>query len=113
MGIWLLTYPDNKDPKNLKYVLWKAGLYKVDVDVALSAMVGDRNCKIIIIGKSKKQLEYRFGYLLPPSQAGKYYFEYYKNSVFCGKDALFIRDSPWMVIFDGERANELILVKGY
>jgi hypothetical protein len=27
-------YPDEGDPKNIKYVLWKHGLYKMDLDLA-------------------------------------------------------------------------------
>lgn len=25
-GLWAATYPDNQDPKNIYYVLWKQGL---------------------------------------------------------------------------------------
>jgi hypothetical protein len=32
-GIWALTYP-SPDPKSIKYVLWKADLYKLNLDEA-------------------------------------------------------------------------------
>ena len=31
-GGWAMTYPSSSDPKNIKYVLWKADLYKVNLD---------------------------------------------------------------------------------
>jgi len=33
LALWSLTYPSSGDPKNIKYVLWKAGLYSLDPDV--------------------------------------------------------------------------------
>jgi hypothetical protein len=39
-GGWALTYP-SPDPKSIKYVLWKADLYKLSLDEATGTMVGD------------------------------------------------------------------------
>jgi hypothetical protein len=55
-GGWAMTYPSSSDPKNMKYLLWKAGLCKVSLDHATTAMVGDRNRDELVAGKTKAQL---------------------------------------------------------
>jgi hypothetical protein len=35
---WAVTYPSDSDPKNIKYVLWKNGLYGMDIDSATRTM---------------------------------------------------------------------------
>ena len=66
---WVLTYPSSNDPKNIKYVLWKANLYKVNLDVATAAMVGDPNRDKLVVGKTKAQIRDKFGSLLSPADA--------------------------------------------
>ena len=39
--VWTLTYPSDSDPKNIKYVLWKNGLYPMNPDTAMGTMIGD------------------------------------------------------------------------
>lgn len=117
-------YPDEGDPKNIKYILWKAGLYKLNLDLATQVMVGDRGREKLVIGKTEEQLQKKFGYLLTPDQAS-YYLQGctsdppryqadppYGPSPWKGKKRLFIRSSPWMVVFDGDKASELWLIKG-
>jgi len=111
IGAWYLTYP-GADPKSLKYVMWKAGLYKMDPDLAVSIMVGDNQRDKLVVGKTKEQLRNRFGELLPLSDVSQYYRDGY-NLYWAGKDVLFIRNSPWMIVFDHDRATNLILMKGY
>ncbi len=111
-GGWAMTYPSPSDPKNMKYVLWKAGLYKVTLDQATTAMVGDRNRDALVVGKTKAQLRDRFGSLLSPTEASPYLRGCYQNSAWKDKDVLFIGESSWMVVFDGEKATNLVLVKG-
>lgn len=111
-GGWAMTYPSSSDPKNMKYVLWKAGLYKVSLDQATTAMVGDRNRDELVVGKTKAQLQDKFGSLLSPADASPYLRGCYQNSAWKDKDVLFIRESSWMVIFDGDKATNLVLVKG-
>ncbi len=41
-GGWALMYP-SPDPQSIKYVLWKADLYKLNVEEATGTMVGDPN----------------------------------------------------------------------
>jgi hypothetical protein len=109
VAAWVLTYPDG-DPKNIKYVLWKAGLYRMNT--AAGTMVGDRGRDELVVGKSKAQLRNKFGYLLTSADASEYLRGCYQNSDWKGKQVLFIRQSPWMIAFDGDRATNLVLIKG-
>jgi len=109
---WATTYPSSSDPKNIKYVLWKADLYKVSLDQATAAMVGDRNRDKLVVGQTKAQLRNKFGSLLSPTDASPYLRGCYQNSSWKDRDVLFIGQSSWMVVFDGDRATNLVLVKG-
>lgn len=111
IGAWSFTYPA-PDPKSLKYVMWKAGLYKMDPDLAVSIMVGDARRDKLVVGKTKEQLRHKFGELLTISEVSQYYRDGY-NLYWAGKDVLFIRNSPWMIVFDHDRATDLVLMKGY
>lgn len=111
-GGWALTYPSSSDPKNIKYVLWKADLYKVNLDQATAAMVGDPNRDKLVVGKTKAQLRDKFGPLLSSAEASPYLKGCYQNSAWKDKDVLFIGQSSWMVVFDGDRATNLVLIKG-
>ena len=111
-GGWALTYPSSRDPKNIKYVLWKAGLYKVSLDQATTAMIGDRHRDELVVGKTKAQLRDKFGSLLSPADASPYLRGCYQNSSWKDRDVLFIGRTSWMVVFDGDKATNLVLVKG-
>jgi hypothetical protein len=110
VGTWVLLYPDG-DPKNIKYVLWKTALYKMDLDTAASTMIADAHRDDIVVGRTKAQLRNRFGHLLTLAEATPYnrgcYQQYWK-----GKDVLFIRQTQWMVVFESDRASDLVLIKG-
>jgi len=54
--VWWLTYPQSSDPKNMRYVLWKAGVYKMDLDQATGTMIGDRASERMVVGKTKGEL---------------------------------------------------------
>jgi hypothetical protein len=112
LGAWASLYPHKSDPKNLRYMLWKAGLFQMDLDIACGTMTGDRHRDELVVGKSKEQLRREFGYLLSPKEASPYLRHCYKESSWNDKDVLFLRTSPWMVVFDGDRAARLILIKG-
>jgi hypothetical protein len=112
VGGWVGTYPSDGDPKNIKYVLWKRGLYRTNLDVAADTMIGDASRDTLVIGKTKAQLRERFGYLQTAAEASQYLRGCYQDSAWKNRDVLFIRNSPYMVIFDGDRAVELILIKG-
>jgi hypothetical protein len=110
-GGWALMYP-SPDPKNIKYVLWKTDLYRLNFDEATGTMVGDSNRDKLVVGKTKTQLRDKFGSLLSPAEASPYLRGCYQNSSWKDKDVLFIRRSSWMVVFDGDKATNLVLVKG-
>jgi hypothetical protein len=109
---WVLTYPSDGDPKNVKYVLWKAGLYEMDLDTAADTMIGDAGRDKLVVGKTRAQLQKRFGYLVTPAEASPYLRGCYQDSFWKDRNVLFIRKSPWMVVFDGDKAKDLVLIKG-
>lgn len=110
---WLLAYPSSSDPKNLKYQLWKMGLMKMDLDTATGTMVGDGASKRLVLGKTRSELQQRFGVLLAPSEANPYLGGFYRQSPWNGQEVVFLRSSPWMVVFKNGVATDLVLVKGY
>ena len=109
---WKLTYPSRNDPKSMKYVLWKAGVIRAEPKGATDAMIGDDHRDKLVIGKTKAEVRDRFGSLLAPSQVSPYLRSCYQNSPWKDNDVLFIDQSSWMMIFDGERATSLVLLKG-
>ena len=109
---WAVTYPSDSDPKNITYVLWKNGLYGMNLDAATDAMIGDASREKLVIGRTKVQLREKFGYLSTPADVSQYLRGCYQTSAWKNSDALFIRNCPWMVIFDGDRATALVLIKG-
>ena len=108
---WVSLYPKPQDPKNITYVLWKHGLCKMDLDLATGIMIGD-SADGLVVGKTEAEIRQRFGFLVPPSQATEYLRWRLKNSPWKNRRVLFIRNSPLMVVFDGDRAVDLVLVKG-
>ena len=109
--VWTLTYPE-PDPKNIKYVLWKHGLYRMDLDTASDTMIGDASREKLVLRKTKAKLREKFGYLSTLSEASPYLRGCYQNSGWKGTDVLFIRKSPWMIVFNGDEATKLVLIKG-
>ena len=112
LGGWEWTYPSDSDPKSLGYLLWKAGLYKMNLTTATGIMVGDSGSKKLIVGKTIPELERRFGTLLTPSGTSQYNRGCYQDSYWKDNKVLFIRNSPWMLVFDGDKASDLVLMKG-
>ena len=125
--VWLGAYPDEGDPRNIHYVLWKHGLNKnMDLDNALFAMVRDVSRERQVQGLTKDQLKARFGYVRTLAEVTPYYRAcYFSPGVFTQKDAdraeiaaksedaFFLRDSPWMVLMKNGKAVDLVLCKGY
>ena len=112
VGGWMLMYPEPSDPKNVKYILWKAGFHTMNVDLATGTMIGDPSRDDLVIGKTKGQIRDRFGSLLSPAEATPYLRACYLSSDWRHREVLFIRTSPWMIVFDGDRATDLVLIKG-
>jgi len=112
---WWLIYTEPSDPADLKYVLWRHGLYPIYPE-ATAAMVRDLRRDDLVIGKTKEQLRRKFGYLVPLADASLYlkqeYQEYPVTPPRKESDVFFIRDSWWMVVFDGDKAVDLVLCKG-
>jgi hypothetical protein len=111
VGIWYSLYPDGGDSHSVRCFLWKAGIYSADRTLAPFAMLGDRHREELIVGKTKEQLKSRFT-LLTLDEVSHYYRDGHDAG---GKDrdVLFIKGTPWMIVFEGDRATELILMKGY
>src|SRR6266851_5264343 len=112
LGGWVLVYPSPTDPKNIRYVLWKAGLYKLDVNVTTAAMVADRNRDKLVLGKTEAELREKFGLLLEPDHASPYLADCFQKSSWKGNSALFIGQTPWLILLENGKAKNLVLLKG-
>jgi len=75
-------------------------------------MIGDAHSGQLVIGQTKAQLKQKFAYLRSPADASPYLNICYQGSPWKERDVLLIRNSPWMVIFEGEKATEFALIKG-
>lgn len=109
--LWRLMYAPS-DPKYIGYVLWKHGLWSTDLDKACGSMIGDCNRDSLVLGKTKEQLRKQFGYVRTLDEADYYLRHYGYEQYHKGKDVLFLRDSPWMVVFKDGKAVEMYLIKG-
>jgi hypothetical protein len=119
---WVKLYPEDYDPKNIDYVLWKHGLNaNMNLDHALGGMTHDTWAVNIVKGMSKEQLKTRFGYFRSVEEATPYLRLCYTTPDTTGelgvqphgKEVVFLGDSAWMVILDGGKAVDLVLCKGY
>jgi hypothetical protein len=119
---WVALYPEEYDPKNIHYLLWKHGLSQnIDLDSAVGGMTHDKWAVNIVKGMSRGQLDRRFGYVRTLDQVTPYLRECHALSDTAGelgvpahgKDAVFLRDSWLMVILDDGKAVDLVLCKGY
>src|SRR5215467_4397640 len=90
--VWALAYPSESDPKNIKYVLWKHNLYPMNLDTAVGTMISDIGREKLVVGKSKMQLQRKFGYLKSPYDAHPYMKSCYFESPWKGQDVLLLRD---------------------
>ena len=84
----------------------------MNLEVATGTMIGDPRRDELVVGKTKAQLRDRFDLLLSPADASPYLRGCHRDSAWKGMDVVFIGRSPWMVVFDGDRATELVLIKG-
>jgi hypothetical protein len=109
-GLWEVTYPDRYDPKNLHYLGWKWHLLPMEPRRALSTMTHD-NADALVLGKTQRELEHRFGFVLTVDQATPYLREYCASDR-PSADVLFLNSSNYMVVMERNRAIELILCKG-
>jgi hypothetical protein len=119
---WARLYPEDFDPKNIQYVLWKHGINpQMNLDDAVAGMTHDTWAVNIVKGMSKDDLKHRFGYVRTLDEASPYMRLCYTQPGTIGelgvrahgRDVLFLRDGPWMAILDGGRTVDLVLCKGY
>jgi len=115
---WIVLYPEDQDPKNIDYVLWKHGLNQnMNLDHAIAGMTHDKWPERIVKGMSKEQLKRRFGYIHTLDETPNYSVCYAATGGLGrwgeGTEAAFLRNGPWMVILDKGKVDDLILCKGY
>jgi hypothetical protein len=120
LAIWMKIYPDAADPKNIYYVLWKHGLNNnMDIDSALGIMTHDVWPVSQVRGLNNQQLKDRFGYVRTLDEATPYLRACYSTTRGAGEagvkkeNVVFLRDGPWMVILENEKAVDLVLCKGF
>jgi hypothetical protein len=115
-------YPDDADPKNIYYVLWKHGLNNnMNLDSALAAMSHDVWPVRQVQGLSKEQLKGRFGFIKAFDEATPYLRACYatRSSIASGvtqttrEEVVFLRDSPWAVVMKDGKAAQLVMCNGY
>jgi hypothetical protein len=111
-GSWTLTYPDAADPKNMKYVLWKHGLYHLDKSAILFPLTSDSARNGVIGGRTKDQIRDMLGPLVLPADASPYLAGCIANSNLNREDILFVGNSPVAIQFENGRAEEMWVVKG-
>ncbi len=109
--IWVVLYPHPNDPKGLFYQAWRLGIPLIKSETAYEAMIGDPDRLNLVKGRNLIALRRRFGKirrkeLLP-------YQEFcFKNSPYREREAAFLGDSSWMVLFEGGTVADLVLCKG-
>jgi hypothetical protein len=107
-----LLYPDEHDPKSLRYVLWKHDLVSIDLDRAAYVIADDPDGKRdLVIGQSKAQLRARFGFLLTPHEAGPMLERCIQGSWADKRDALYLRHSDMIVVFENGIAADTGVLK--
>ena len=100
------------DPNGPRYVLWKRGLLPFDPTVAYPAMVGDLQRHKLVVGLSVPELERRFGRLRTRADATDDYQKNYSQRSFLDREILWLGESPWLVVLEHGRVQELHLMKG-
>lgn len=103
------------DPRNIHYILWKRGLNgNMSLDTAMAAFYLDTDRDQLIRGATEEQLKTRFGYVRRLEQVSPYYQQCLgQSSTLKGRTAVFLRDTPFMVVMDHQKGSEVILCKGY
>jgi hypothetical protein len=108
--VWLFLIPDKYDARNARYVGWRFGLPTLDVEDALATMTRDSQRDTLVVGKSREELEGRFGFVSSLDQAPTNmklcYAEHHK-----GEQVLFLRHSEWMVVMKDGHATGLFQSK--
>jgi hypothetical protein len=99
------------DHNSIPYILWRHGYSTMNEKHAVEVMLEDQNRNDLVVGKTQSELAQRFT-LITPAQALPYYRRCYEASAWKGHKALFIKSTPWLIVFNDDKAVELLLVKG-
>lgn len=111
------------DPESACYVSWKAGTYPASLAPGVtSAMIADPKRHEVVVGKTTAQLRAKFGLDLITTEYESYRGAYLR---ICRAAAgtprerrslpvLFLDSGawPWMIVFEGDTATGLVLLKG-
>jgi hypothetical protein len=113
---WNAMYPAESDPKGVRYILWKEDILPMNLDKAADTMMGDADRDSLVIGKTKQQLQDRFGFILPirKSTIGLYFIRYCEpiDGWKANDDIFTIRDTWWVVHFAAGKAVDMRVAKG-
>jgi len=112
LALWHAIHPEPSDPKGPRYQGWKLGIYPLDPDIALDAMIADPHRDKLVMGKTKGELAKRFGYVTSIGEASKHVQLCYADSHLRGKPALVLRDSWWVIAMEDGRAIDMVYEKG-
>lgn len=86
----------------------------MDLDAAVFATRRDPDRDRLVMGMTQDKLIARFGYVRPLERVSPYLQGCRdQSSERKGRVAVFLRDSPWMVVMDDQKGPELVLCKGY
>jgi len=108
---WQFVVVGADDPRDLRYQAWKLGLYSLRTDAALNVMISDSHRDSLVVGKTREEIDRRFG-SVSPVPGNTYVKHCYENSPYRGTSVLFIRNSNWMVRMKDGVAAGLVLAKG-
>ena len=110
--VMVFLRPDPIEATSARYWAWKHGLVQMDLDRALDEMVNDTGRDRLVLGKTKPELDAKFGFTIPVEQASSYVQYCYKNSQYTTSHVFMLRHSNWMVLMQGNKAAKLIRVSG-
>lgn len=99
------------DP-SIRYLAWKHGLIGMDLDRATGELNLDVHRETLIVGKTRQQLNEKFGFTNSLEEATPYVRSCVLNSPYGKSEVLQLRRSNWVVVMQGRRAAQLISVEG-
>jgi hypothetical protein len=111
VALWWALFPDKYDRKNPHYVAWKYHLLPMEGSRAASIVAIDADRDRLVLGKTKEELQQRFGFVLTVDQV-RPYLRVYCAATRPGKDVLFLNSNDLMVVMNQGRAVEIIVCKG-
>jgi hypothetical protein len=95
---------------NAKYILWKHHLWGYDPDLALRYFNVDVDFRLSLNGKTRAELQ-RWFPVLKPVDPNDGYLPYCGDRVWT-PGFVWIDDTRWGVVFEGNRVKDIVLFKG-